>query len=75
MGSGNSRGCAFEFCERYHRNGDEFLDHILRVTGDETWFSFLNVETKQPSKYWTHTHSSKRPKKFKQMLSACLPVS
>jgi hypothetical protein len=30
----------------------------------------VNVETKQQTKQWIHTHSSKKPKKFKQT-SAC----
>jgi hypothetical protein len=38
------------FLEQYHKNGDEFLNHIVRVTGDETWVSFVNVETKEHSK-------------------------
>jgi hypothetical protein len=33
------------FLERYHKDGDEFLNHIVQVTGDETWVSFVNVET------------------------------
>jgi hypothetical protein len=28
-------GAALSFLEHYHREGDEFLDHI--ITGDETW--------------------------------------
>jgi hypothetical protein len=31
----------------------------------------VNVETKEQSKQWMHTHSPNKPKKFKQMLSAC----
>jgi hypothetical protein len=42
------------FLELYHEDGDEFLDHIVRVTGDETWVSFVNVETKDQSKQWMH---------------------
>jgi hypothetical protein len=42
MGSENAQGCAqnkesgfgFDFLEQYHKDGDEFLKHI--VTGDET---------------------------------------
>jgi hypothetical protein len=30
----------------------------------------VNVETKQQSKHWMHTHSQNKLKKFKQMLSA-----
>jgi type VI protein secretion system component VasA len=43
------------FSERYHKDGEEFLHHIVRVTGDETWVSFVNVETKEQSKQWMHT--------------------
>jgi hypothetical protein len=25
--------------ERYHKDGDEFLNHIVRVTGDKIWVS------------------------------------
>jgi hypothetical protein len=30
------KGFGFDFLERYNRDGDEFLNHI--VTGNETWF-------------------------------------
>jgi hypothetical protein len=30
----------------------------------------VNVETKEQSKQWLHTHSPNKPKKFKQTLSA-----
>jgi hypothetical protein len=43
----------------------------LRVTGDETWVSFVNVKTKEQAKQWIHTYLPKRLKKFKQTLSAC----
>jgi hypothetical protein len=46
------------FLERYQKDGDEFLNHI--VTGDKTWVSFVNV----------NTHSTNNPNKFKQTLSA-----
>jgi hypothetical protein len=53
MGSKNAPGCAqntencsgFDFLELYHKVGDEFFSHI--VIGDETWVSFVNVETKE----------------------------
>jgi hypothetical protein len=49
-------GFGFDFLERYHKDGDEFLNHIVQVTGDETWLSFLNVETKSsPSRGYTHS--------------------
>jgi hypothetical protein len=38
---------AWNFLERYHKDDDEFLNHIARVKGDETWVSFVNVETKE----------------------------
>jgi histone-lysine N-methyltransferase SETMAR len=58
------------FLERYHKNSNEFLNHIVRVTGDETWDLFLNVGTKGPTKQWMYTHSPNKPKKSKQRLSA-----
>jgi hypothetical protein len=36
--------------EQYHKDGDEFLYHIVRATSDETWVSFVNAETKEQSK-------------------------
>jgi hypothetical protein len=40
---------ALIFLQRYHKHGGEFLNRIVRVTGDETWVSFVNVETKEQS--------------------------
>jgi hypothetical protein len=78
MGSENARGYAqnaendfgFHFLERYHKDGNEYLNHIVRVTGEETSVPFLNVETKEQSMQWMHTHAPDKPKKFKQT-SAC----
>jgi hypothetical protein len=78
MGSENADGCAqnaengfgLDFLERYHKDGDEFLSHIIRVTGDEIWVSFVNVEIKEQPKQWRHIHSPEEPKKFKQTSSA-----
>jgi hypothetical protein len=58
MGSENAHRCTqkadnvfgFDFLERYHKNGDEFLKHIVRVTGEETSVLFENVGTKEQSK-------------------------
>jgi hypothetical protein len=50
------------FLERYHKDGDEFLKHIVWVTGDETWVSFVNVETKEQSKQWLHTFTKEAEK-------------
>jgi hypothetical protein len=57
---------ALSFLERYHKYCNEFFNHIVGVTGDESWISFVNVETKEQSKQWIHTHSSNKPKKCKQ---------
>jgi hypothetical protein len=54
---------ALTFLERYHEDGNEFLNHIIRLTGDETWVSFMNVETKEQSKQWMHIHSQNKPNK------------
>jgi hypothetical protein len=56
--------------ERYHKDGDEFLNRMVRVTDDEMWVSFNNVETKEPTKQGMHTRSQNKLKKFKQT-SAC----
>jgi hypothetical protein len=49
------KASALTFLERYHKDGDEFLSHIIVVTGDKMWVSFVNVETKeQPSSGCTH---------------------
>jgi hypothetical protein len=55
MGSENAHGCtqnaknglSFDFLDRYHKYDNELLNHIVRVTGDETWVSFMNIETKE----------------------------
>jgi hypothetical protein len=55
--------------KRYHRDGDVFLSHIVRVTDDKTWVSFVNVETKEQSKQRMHIYSPNKPNKFKQTSS------
>jgi hypothetical protein len=50
--------------ERYWNDGDEFLNFIIRVTGDETWVSFMDAETKEQSEQWMHTHSPNKPRKL-----------
>jgi hypothetical protein len=35
------------FLGRYHKDGEESLNHIVRITGNETWASFVNVKTKE----------------------------
>jgi DNA replicative helicase MCM subunit Mcm2 (Cdc46/Mcm family) len=60
---------ALTFPERYHEIGEEFLNHIVRVTGDVTWVSYVNVETKEQSKQWMHIRLPYKPKMSEQMLS------
>jgi hypothetical protein len=60
-------GTALSFLERYHRDGDKFLDHI--VTGDETWVSHFTPESKHQSLEWHHPRSPSKLRKFKQTLS------
>jgi hypothetical protein len=38
---------AFTFLKRNRKDVDEFLNHIVSVTGDEPWVSFVNVQTKE----------------------------
>jgi hypothetical protein len=51
---------ALTILEQYHKDGDEFFNHV--ITGDESWVSFVNVETKEQSKQWMHTLSPDKPK-------------
>jgi hypothetical protein len=59
---------ALTFLEQYHKHGNEFYSHT--ITDDETWVSFVNVETKVQPKQWMHTQPPNKLKKFKQTLSA-----
>jgi hypothetical protein len=58
---------ALMFLQRYHDEGNKFLDKI--VTCNETWVKFVNVETKEQSQQWMHTHSPNKPRKSKQSLA------
>jgi histone-lysine N-methyltransferase SETMAR len=60
-------GAALTVLERYHRDGDKFLDHI--VTEDETWVSHFTPESKRQSLDWHNPRSPSKPRKFKQTLS------
>jgi hypothetical protein len=66
---------ALNFLEQYHKDGDEFLNHIIQVTDDETWVSFVNAETKEQSKQWMHTHSPNKLKTFKQTFARKLMIT
>jgi hypothetical protein len=59
---------ALTFFECYHKDCNEFLNHIVQVTGDEAWVSFVNVETKGQSKLWMQTHSPNRTKSLNKRL-------
>jgi hypothetical protein len=41
----------FDFLQQYHKDGDEFLGHIVCVVGEETWVLFIDVESKELV-YW-----------------------
>jgi hypothetical protein len=60
-------GIGFHFFRVIPQRSKEFLNHIVRVIGDESWVSFVNVETKEQSKQWMHTYSPNKPKMSKQM--------
>jgi hypothetical protein len=63
---------ALTFFERYHKGGYEILIHVVRVTGDETWVSFANFESKESqSSERTHIHQTSR----KSLNERCLPES
>jgi hypothetical protein len=53
-------GAALTFLERYHRDGDKFLDHI--VTGDGTWVSDFTPEGKRQSLEWHHPRPPSKPR-------------
>jgi hypothetical protein len=81
MGSENAQGCPYNavnefsfdvFLERYHKDGDNFLNHIVQLTGDETSVAFINVETKEQPKQLMHTPS---PNKLIKLKNVCLPES
>jgi hypothetical protein len=64
MGAHKMQGItsALTFFEQYHKNGNEFFNHIIRVTGDETWVLFVNVETKEQAMQWMHTFTKQAEK-------------
>jgi hypothetical protein len=60
VGSENAHGWAFDFfLERCHKDGDEFLSHIVRVTGDEPCFRLWMLKPKSSqSSGCTHIHQT-----------------
>jgi hypothetical protein len=81
MGSENAHECTqktendfgfdFDYLERYHKDDDEFLNHIVLVPGDETWISVVNVGPNEQSKPRMHRHSPNEPKSLNK---CCLPA-
>jgi len=53
---------AHQFLQRHQIEGDQSFDHI--ITGDETWISYTNIESKRQSTQWRNS-SSLKAKKFK----------
>jgi hypothetical protein len=51
---------ALLFLDHHHREGDEFLVHI--VTVDETWVPHYAPGSKQHSQGWHHAHSPMKKK-------------
>jgi hypothetical protein len=51
---------ALTVLEWYHKDGDEFFSHI--ITGDESWVSFVNVETKAVKAVDAHTFTRQAEK-------------
>jgi hypothetical protein len=59
---------ALTFLERYHKDGDEFLNHIVRVTGDETCVSFVLLKPKNSqSSGCTHINQTSRKRLNKRL--------
>jgi hypothetical protein len=55
--------------EQYHKDGDGILNHIVQVSGGETWVLFFNVETKEQSKSGcTRIHQTTRKSLNKRYL-------
>lgn len=57
-------GFGTAFLKQYHKDGDQFLSHIVWVTRDKTWVSIVNSETKEQVGQWMHTYSPNKQKKF-----------
>jgi hypothetical protein len=61
---------ALTFLEQYHKDGNEFLNHIVWVTGDETLASFVMLKPMlSQSSGCTHIHQTSR-----KILNKCLPT-
>jgi hypothetical protein len=62
-------GVALTFLGHYHKEGDNFMDWIFVVAGDETWISNIISESKHQSQEWHHSHLPSKLIKLKQILS------
>jgi hypothetical protein len=53
-----------DFFRANHKDGIEFLNHVVWVTDNETWVSYENVEIKEQSKQWVYTQSQNKLNMF-----------
>jgi hypothetical protein len=60
------------FLERHHKDGDNVINHIVQVSGDQTWVSFVNAELKEQSEPWMDGHIFTKHRKIVQT-NVCLP--
>jgi hypothetical protein len=63
-------GFGFNLLEQNHKHSDEFLNHIIDVTGDKS-VSLVYAETREQSKQWMHIYSPNMLKKLNKNLSSC----
>jgi hypothetical protein len=50
------------------KDGYACLNHLVRLTGDATWVSIVNLETEEQSKQWMRTLSPNEQETFTQTL-------
>jgi ornithine carbamoyltransferase len=84
MCSENSHGCSqnaendfgfdCDLLERYHKDSDEYSNHNVVVTGEETWVLFENVETKEQLAVKAVDADTHSPNKQKLLYKHCLPA-
>lgn len=56
-----------DFLRRYHRNEEDFFKHIM--SDDETWVSYVQLETKRQSVELHCSGSSSKPQQRKQIFN------
>jgi hypothetical protein len=69
MNTSRNAWVLLSFLECYHREGIEFLDHI--ITGDETWVSHYAPESKRQSQEWHQAHSLTKTTKIQENTFNC----